>query len=229
MKAKGNLLITAGLLLIAAALCLFGYNMYLTKSAGDSANATIQAMQTLISSEDPTKVWQAQLEQAAQEAVADEERAAHSGFSAGEITIPDYVLDPTRDMPGALIDEKEYVGYISVPVLGLNLPVLSEWSYENLRIAPCRYVGTAYQPGFVIAAHNYTTHFGTLKTLVPGAQVFYTDMDGNEFAYEVAEVDILQPTAVEDMISKDWDLTLFTCTVGGASRVTVRCLRAAQP
>ena len=83
MKAKGNLLITAGLLLIAAALCLFGYNMYLTKSAGDSANATIQAMQTLISSEDPTKVWQAQLEQAAQEAVADEERAAHSGFSAG--------------------------------------------------------------------------------------------------------------------------------------------------
>lgn len=39
----------------------------------------------------------------------------------------------------------------------------------------------------------------------------------------VAEVEILKPTDVEQMIAGDWQLTLFTCTVGGTSRVTVRC------
>lgn len=49
-------------------------------------------------------------------------------------------------------------------------------------------------------------------------------MDGNIFAYKVIEVETLQPTAIEEMTIGGWDLTLFTCTVGGASRVTVRCV-----
>ena len=40
-----------------------------------------------------------------------------------------------------------------------------------------------------------------------------------------AFLEILQPTAVEEMTSGDYDLTLFTCTYGGATRFTVRCLR----
>ncbi len=40
---------------------------------------------------------------------------------------------------------------------------------------------------------------------------------------EVAEVETLAPTAVEEMKSKDWDLTLFSCTIDGGARVTVRC------
>ena len=48
-------------------------------------------------------------------------------------------------------------------------------------------------------------------------------MDGNLFTYEMAERETLMPTSVEEMTSGDWDLTLFTCTVGGQSRVTVRC------
>ena len=43
--------------------------------------------------------------------------------------------------------------------------------------------------------------------------------------YEVSLVEQLERTAIEEMESGDWDLTLFTCTVGGAARVTVRCQR----
>lgn len=42
--------------------------------------------------------------------------------------------------------------------------------------------------------------------------------------YEVAEIEILSPDAVEEMTEDDGDLTLFTCTLGGGSRVTVRCV-----
>ena len=74
----------------------------------------------------------------------------------------------------------------------------------------------------IICAHNYVTHFGRLRNLLPGDQVIFTDIDGDEFYYTVAEMDTLPGTAVEEMESGDWDLTLFTCTMGGQSRVTVR-------
>ena len=53
-------------------------------------------------------------------------------------------------------------------------------------------------------------------------------MDGNVFSYEVTLLEILQPNEADEMESGDWDLTLFTCTVGGKSRVTVRCKRIGQ-
>ena len=48
-------------------------------------------------------------------------------------------------------------------------------------------------------------------------------MDGNVFRYSVCAVEQLAKTAVEEMQTGDWDLTLFTCTKGGVMRVTVRC------
>ena len=77
----------------------------------------------------------------------------------------------------------------------------------------------------VVAAHNYYSHFGYLKNLSQGDEVIFTDMTGNVFRYGVIEIETLSPFAVDEMTSGDWDLTLFTCTVGGATRVTVRCER----
>ena len=117
---------------------------------------------------------------------------------------------------------------LKIPAFGLELPVLSQWSYPNLRIAPCRYQGSAYTDDLVIAAHNYTSHFGNLKNLQEGDTVILTDMDDNVFTYKVALRETLMPTAVEEMSSGDWDLTLFTCTLGGSYRVTVRCERVRE-
>jgi len=38
-------------------------------------------------------------------------------------------------------------------------------------------------------------------------------------------VETLMPTDIKEMTSGEFDLTLFTCTVGGQYRVTVRCDR----
>ena len=43
------------------------------------------------------------------------------------------------------------------------------------------------------------------------------------------ETEVLAPTDIEGMESGDWDLTMFTCTIGGKSRVTVRCDRLEAP
>lgn len=135
-----------------------------------------------------------------------------------------YIPNSEMDMPEKEIDGQKYIGVLQIPALSLELPIISEWSYPNLKIAPCRYTGSAYQNNLVIAAHNYSSHFGRLKNLSPGDEVTFTDVDGNVFRYEVAELETLSPFSIEEMTDSDWDLTLFTCTVGGQSRVTLRCM-----
>lgn len=192
MKHKGKGLIFTGLLLIAAALFLTGYNLF------DQMRAQRSAAQAA-----------AQLtEQLPQTSQTD---------------VPDYLLTPEMEMPVETIDGVDYVGVLRIPTLALELPVISQWSYPLLKIAPCRYSGSAYQNNLVLCAHNYASHFGNLKSLHIGDAVTFTDMDGNLFTYQVAELETLPPQATEEMENGDWDLTLFTCTVGGQSRVTVRC------
>lgn len=139
------------------------------------------------------------------------------------------IPDPySTEMTEVEIDGYLYVGYITIPALGLELPVMSDWSYPQLKISPCRYFGSTKSDDLVIAAHNYARHFGNIKNLEPGDAVYFTDMDQMVSVYEVAEVDILSPTAVEEMTAGDYALTLFTCTYGGKSRVTVRCDRVQE-
>lgn len=137
--------------------------------------------------------------------------------------------DANREMTVSLIDGYDYIGYVSVPSLGLTLPVMSEWSYPGLKIAPGRYSGSVFTDDLVIAGHNYARHFGPVKWLSIGTEVDFTDMDNRLWRYEVIAVETLQPTQVEEMTGKtdgdDWDLTLFTCNTGGQTRCAVRCAR----
>ena len=140
-----------------------------------------------------------------------------------EVLMPDYVLDPEMEMPTRAIDGWDYVGILEIPDLNLSLPIINEWSYPALKVAPCRYEGTAYKKNMVIAAHNYQSHFAKLHELAVGAEIFFTDMAGNRFSYVLAQHEVLQPTDVEEMCSGEWPLTLFTCTVDGQARITLRC------
>lgn len=123
------------------------------------------------------------------------------------------------------IDGNTYIGFISIPELSLELPVMSEWNYDNLKISPCRYKGTAAGGDLIIAAHNYQSHFGRLKEIYNGLKINFTDGDGRVREYEIQQVETIdgQDIAAMEFGSVDtWDLTLFTCTIGGVSRVTVR-------
>lgn len=124
------------------------------------------------------------------------------------------------------IDGYAYIGYLSIPSIGLELPVMSEWDYDRLKLAVCRYTGSTKSDDLVIAGHNYNTgHFGALKNLSIGDNVFFTDMDGVVSVYEVAALEVLLPENVEEMTAGEYDLTLFTCTYTVQSRLAVRCER----
>ena len=201
-RRPGTGLMAGGLLLMAAALLLTGYNLWDEQRASASASHVLEQMP-----EPP-------------------ERPAPSPEPA-EQEIPDYILNPDMDMPTVDIDGNPYIGTLTLPTLELSLPIMSDWSDAKLKIAPCRYAGSAYKGNLVIAGHNYRRHFGPLGRLAVGDELIFTDVDGNAFVYYVAEVPILAPTAIEEMMSEEWDLSLFTCTLGGQTRLTVRCEKEA--
>ena len=115
------------------------------------------------------------------------------------------------------------MGVLSIPVLGLELPVLTDWSHEKLKVAPCRYYGSCHEANFVIAAHNYRSQFGKLSKLKPKDLVFFTDVAGEVHCYEVVLMETLPGDATREMITSGFDLSLYTCTSGGSNRVTARC------
>lgn len=141
---------------------------------------------------------------------------------AGE---PTTLPDVRREMPVKTINGRDYIGVLSIPSLELELPVISQWDYPALKVAPCRYSGSLYQDNLIICAHNYASHFGKLKELQPGDIVLFTDMDEHVVTFQMVERETLNPMDAEGMEAGDWDLTLFTCTIDGQTRVTIRLER----
>lgn len=198
MKQKtGNRLIALGLLLIAAALVLTGYNLWENERAKQEAERVRKALE-------------AEIDAQSDNAFGSEEEFLWKQY-------------PNMPMKVISIEGKEYIGILEIPGLGVVLPVMNQWNEANLRTSPCRYSGSMYSGNLILAGHNYTSHFGNLKLLKPGDEVRFTDVTGNVFVCHVADMEILSETAVEEMKAGEWDLTLFTCTYDGRERVTVRC------
>ena len=154
----GRACMIVGILLILGALALLGYNQW-------DANRADKASQDALGKLEET------LTETMEDKTKDEE----------PVVQPE--LDPEQEMTATEIDGWEYIGYLSIPSIGLNLPVMSEWSYPRLKIAPCRQFGSSRTDDLVIAAHNYESHFGKLTSHPAGDSVTFSDMDGivNEY------------------------------------------------
>ena len=126
-------------------------------------------------------------------------------------------------MPVADVDGRSFVGTVQIPSLGLILPIQDQWSKENAKVAICRYSGSVYDNDLIVCGHNYVEHFGRFNELEIGSEVIVTDMNGVSFYFEVTNIETLGAYDSEKMEAGQWDFTMFTCTVGGSNRVTVRC------
>ena len=223
-KTFGTILILIGGLFLLAALALIIKNLWEEKNA---ENSSVEVMESLMEN------FYQDMESSS---VDKEEENKQDNTSIlvgntptilpedpGQIEIPDYILNPNMDMPEQKIDGIPYIGYLQIEALGLQLPIASKTTYPYLKKVPCRYEGSAYLDNLVIGAHNYKRHFGGIGKLSYGDVITFTDLDGNVFSYEVATIEILQPSQVDDLCSGEWPLTLYTCTIGGKTRVVVRC------
>ncbi len=204
-KKTGIAIVAVGAVLILSALLLLLYNRYEDAHAGQEAESLLASVEAAISAQ------------------ATDAPAANSP----EATAVPSPTPLTPEMPIVVLNGYEYVGYVEIPILELKLPVMSEWDYNRLKVAPCRQFGSSRTDDLVIAAHNYESHFGHLKDLSVGDTVTFTDMEGIVNTYSIEKIETLNPNEVDAVQNSGYDLVLYTCTKGGKTRVTVFCNRAA--
>lgn len=242
-KRIGNVCVIAGVVLILSALLLFLYNCYEDKKAGQEADRMLADVQAAIaemnagmaageSSEGEALLGNVGSAGARVQGEADQNGSAQDVWdetAQGEATgdTEDGNRGDAESAAGKTVEIAgySYVGYLTIPALKLQLPVIDDWSYKKLKVAPCRQSGAAQTDDLVIAAHNYKRHFGLLSKLKSGDSVTFTEMDGTENTYTLAKVEVLEPTQADVVLNSDHDLVLYTCTYGGATRVVAFCDR----
>ncbi|NLK57980.1 MAG: sortase [Tissierellia bacterium] len=126
-----------------------------------------------------------------------------------------------KEMKVFPIDGYDYMGWLTMPTVDLELPIMAEWDYERLKIAPCRQFGSIESNDLVIAAHHFENHFGYLGNLQIDDEVFFTDVEGNEIAYVVRDTTELQETDTGAIENTPYDLILYTCTFDLVRRTTI--------
>lgn len=222
-----------GAALVIAALLLFWRNQKQAEQAESASGDLLPEVIAQIAersemfSEKTPELTAAPTENPAETPAAEKNEETPAPETTPEPTrTPQKYVDPyDKEMTVVEIKGEKYIGYVSIPELNLELPVMADWSYRKLRKSPCHYTGSTKTDDLVIFAHNYSRHFGKLNRLSLGDEVIFTDMNGVVIEYQVVDTDELSPYAVEEMTAGEYDLTLFTCTYGGRARVTVRCDR----
>lgn len=134
--------------------------------------------------------------------------------------------EPYTTGPVTMVGDYKYIGVLDLPALNLSLPIMSDWDYERLKMAPCRQFGSAATDDLVIAGHNYINHFGSLGMLKAGDSVTFTGTDGAVNTYVVSETATISPTETEKVTESGYPLVLYTCTYGRQSRIVIYCSRA---
>ena len=201
-----RLCLMLGSALVLAAVCLYVYDRLEDARAGAQAASAVS-----------------QLRQS--QSIAAVSEAERPADSAESLPTEDAESEPesASATPASSI-EREYLGVLTIPALGLELPVQAEWSKANLKVSPCRQCGSA-AGDLVIAAHNYKSHFGRLSSLSEGDEVRFTSQDGAEAVYTVERTAQVSPEEPEALREGGCPLVLYTCTPGGKARVVVYCQR----
>ena len=220
-KHINRLSIILGLLLIAAALGLVLYNRWDSERAGKESAKVMAALTEAITENAETAGGTI--------IPGGSRKPGGSGIpgTSRRDPIDDGDSQGQKPMATEEIDGYEYIGVVEVPALDIFLPVMAEWDYKRLTVSPCRFTGSYYSNDLVICAHNNSSHFGRLLYVDIGADVYLTTVQGDTYHYQVSNRETVKPTALDEMITgDDWDLTLFTCTIGGQARCAVRCILA---
>ncbi|MDE5619935.1 MAG: sortase [Ruminococcus sp.] len=221
MNKLGKIMVISGILFILSAVLLCLYNYRESEEAFKNSQVALNELKSLIPEIPEENVSTIEKE------FGFEIKSGDNVFDEFDEKYEEEKNMPTEqvEMPSVQLDGRYYCGYITLTSLGIELPVLNGWNYTNLNIAPCCYEGSPQTHDFIIAAHNYNSHFGQIHYLGEGDEIIFTDISGEKYRYTVMYTEYIDGYNADQMSeNKDssWDLTLFTCTLNGQRRVTVR-------
>ncbi len=121
------------------------------------------------------------------------------------------------------------IGVINIPSINVNYPILSTYTDELLKIAPCKFHGPNPNEigNLCIAGHNYrnSKFFSKVPNLQLGDTIEITDLSGRMLTYTVYDKFIVNPdelACTSQLTNGKKEITLITCTNDNKQRHIIK-------
>ena len=128
-------------------------------------------------------------------------------------------LDNT--MPILQVDGANFVGILEMPKFASSLPVCSLW--DDVSKYPCRLRGSVYDRTIQIGATSQKGQYDFYREISVGDAVFFTDMEGNRFSYEITDIRYESHADQAALHREDAALVLFIKNVYSLEYIILFC------
>lgn len=133
--------------------------------------------------------------------------------------VPEERRDNT--MPTLSIDGTDFIGILEIPHYNSVLPVSMNW--DNLYKYPCHFSGSIYDRSLQIGGTSQKGQYDFYRNISVGDSVFFTDMEGNRFSYEVTNVRYEKNADKTSLQREDSSLILFIKNIYALEYIIIYC------
>lgn len=133
------------------------------------------------------------------------------------------VLEERSDnmMPVLALDGMDFVGILEFPLYDTVLPVCAQWDTKLLY--PSCYTGSVYDGSLKIGATTQKGQFDFYREISVSDTLYFTDMTGNRYAYEVSDIVYRNHADNETLSDNESELTIFIKNIYATEYVIIRC------
>ena len=115
----------------------------------------------------------------------------------------------------------DFLGILEIPKFGSSLPVCGEWG--KAWKYPCRLSGNIYDRTMQIGGTSQTGQYDFYRELSVGDSVFFTDVEGNHFSYEVTDIRYEKHADQTALRRESAALTVFIRNIYGFEYMILYC------
>ena len=133
--------------------------------------------------------------------------------------VPEERRDNT--MAALSIDGIDFIGLLEIPRYSSALPVCADW--ETPIRYPCRFYGSIYDRTIQIGGTSQEGQYEFYREISVGDAVYFTDMEGNRFAYSVTDVRYEKNADQAALQRKESSLTMFIKNVYAFEYIIIFC------
>ena len=132
-------------------------------------------------------------------------------------------LEERRDntMSVLSIDGTNFAGILEMPRFGSSLPVCADWG--EVSKYPCRLSGSIYDRTMQIGATSQKGQYDFYREVSVGDPVFFTDMEGNRFSYEVTDIRYEKHADQATLQQESAALTVFIKNIYAFEYILIFC------
>lgn len=116
---------------------------------------------------------------------------------------------------------KDFSGIIEIPRYGSVLPVCDSWG--KVFESPCRLSGSIYNGTLQVGGTSQKGQYDFYREISAGDSVFFTDMEGNRFSFEVTDIRYEKHADQAALNRKDASLVLFIKNIYAFEYIVVFC------